>query len=48
MSYELADEYMVYAVTDDREEAMELLEENPGMWVNVFNKNDELVEVIEC
>lgn len=47
MSYELADEYMVYAVTDDREEAMELLEENPGMWVNVFDENDELVEVIE-
>ena len=48
MSYELADEYMVYAVTDDREEAMELLEENPGTWVNVFDENDKLVEVIEC
>ena len=48
MSYELADEYMVYAVTGDREEALELLEENPGMWVNVFDENDELVEVIEC
>lgn len=48
MSYELADEWTVYAVTDDREEAMELLEANPGMWVNVFDENDELVEVIEC
>lgn len=47
MSYELADEWTVYAVTDDREEAMELLEENSGMWVNVFDENDELVEVIE-
>jgi len=48
MSYELADDWAVYAVTDDREEAMELLSENPGMWVNVFDENDELVEVIEC
>ena len=47
MSYELADEWTVYAVTDDREEALELLEENPEMWVNVFDENDELVEVIE-
>ena len=47
MSYELADEYTVYAVTDNREEAIELLEENPGMWVNVFDEKDNLVEVIE-
>lgn len=47
MSYELADEYMVHAITDDREEALELLEENPGMWVNVFNQRGEYVGTIE-
>ena len=48
MSYELADEWTVYAVTDDREEAMELLEENPGMWVNVFDGKGAYVGTIDA
>ena len=47
MTYEIADEYTIYAVTDDREEALELMAENPGTWVNVFDSKDNLVEVIE-
>ena len=48
MSYELADDWAVYAVTDDREEAMELLNENPGMWVNVFDGKGKYVETIDA